>query len=120
MLVHRPKYDDWTLPKGKLQPGECWQEAAVREVAEETGYQAQVTGPAGSVRYSVRGVPKVVRFWHMAPVGDSEFRPSEEVDQVEWLAIDEAIERLTYPTEKKLVQDAIREGSEHEQPAEDA
>ena len=120
LVIHRARYDDWTLPKGKLQPGERWQEAAAREVGEETGYQAEVTGFAGSVSYTVRGVPKVVRFWHMAPVGDREFRPSEEVDQVEWLTAQEAIERLTYPKESDLVQDAMKEEPGHERSAEDA
>jgi 8-oxo-dGTP pyrophosphatase MutT (NUDIX family) len=113
LVIHRARYDDWTLPKGKLRPGERWQEAAVREVAEETGYQAQVIGAAGSVRYTVRGVPKVVRFWHMGPLGASEFRPSEEVAEIQWLAVDEAIRRLTYPKERDLVQRAIREEAEH-------
>lgn len=113
LVIHRARYDDWTLPKGKLQPGERWQEAAVREVAEETGYQARVVGAAGSVRYTVRGVPKVVRFWHMAPVGASEFRPSEEVAGIGWLVVGEAIRKLTYPKERDLVQRAIKEESGH-------
>jgi 8-oxo-dGTP pyrophosphatase MutT (NUDIX family) len=114
LVVHRARYGDWTLPKGKRQPGERWQEAAVREVREETGCQAQVTGFAGSVSYSVRGVPKVVLFWHMTPIGNSDFHPSEEVAEVHWLTLEKAIERLTYPGERSLLRDSTREEPEHE------
>src|ERR1051325_4813787 len=65
-LVHRQRYNDWTLPKGKLKKGESWHQAALREVKEETGYDAQILGFAGAVSYEVNGRPKIVRYWHMA------------------------------------------------------
>lgn len=117
-VIHRPKYDDWTLPKGKLEPGERWQAAALREVGEETGCQAEITGFAGSVSYTVRGVPKVVLFWHMIPVSELEFRPSEEVNEVEWLTVEEAVDRLTYSRERDVVQNSGREEPEDEARAE--
>jgi len=107
-VIRRPKYGDWTLPKGKLEPGERSQAAAIREVGEETGCEVEITGFAGSVSYTVRGVPKVVLFWHMVPVSEPEFQPSEEVDEVEWLTVEEAVDRLTYPGERDLVQDTVR------------
>lgn len=111
-VIHRPKYDDWTLPKGKLEPGEPWQAAAIREVGEETGCEVRTMEFAGSVSYTVRGVPKVVLFWHMVPVGESRFRPSDEVDELVWLTVEEAIDRLTHSGERGLVQDAIQEGAQ--------
>lgn len=111
-VIHRARYGDWTLPKGKLQPGERWQDAAIREVREETGYQAELTSFAGSVSYTVRGVPKVVLFWHMATSGDSAFRPSEEVAELHWLASEDALQRLDYPGEKAVVRDSLSAGPE--------
>lgn len=102
-VVHRNRYDDWTLPKGKLKKGESWQEAALREIKEETGYDARILGFAGAVAYEVKGRPKIVRYWHMAAQGE----PSElenEVDQLVWLTIEQAIARVQYPLEKALLE----------------
>jgi len=84
-LIHRPAYDDWTLPKGKLNPGETHEEAALREVKEETGLVCRLGDPAGQVEYRDRkGRPKVVRYWTMEPVGTTggEFVPNDEVDRL--------------------------------------
>ena len=71
-LIHRPKYDDWSLPKGKLDPGESWEEAALREVREETGVPCRLREELPSVSYSdSRGRPKTVRYWRMEPVGEA-------------------------------------------------
>ena len=102
-VVHRNRYDDWTLPKGKLKKGESWQEAALREIKEETGYDARILGFAGAVAYEVKGRPKIVRYWHMAAQGE----PSElenEVDELVWLPIEQAIARVQYPLEKALLE----------------
>jgi ADP-ribose pyrophosphatase YjhB (NUDIX family) len=102
-VIHRKRYGDWTLPKGKLRAGESFREAALREVKEETGCDAELRDLAGVIRYTVRGAPKVVLFWHMELVGEGTFRPSEEVEQIEWLLPDEAIGILDYPAERDLL-----------------
>ncbi len=104
LLVHRPKYDDWSLPKGKLEDGESWKDAAIREVFEETGCRVKVGEFAGMICYLVKGRPKVVLFWHMEHVGDCLFEPCKEVDRVEWLTLPEAAARLGYGEEKVLLE----------------
>jgi 8-oxo-dGTP diphosphatase len=105
-VVHRPKYDDWSLPKGKLQPGETFEEAAVREVAEETGFSSWIHGEAGTVRYrDRRGRPKVVRYFLMRPQ-DGSFAPGDEVDELRWLDPAEAVRMLSYPHDRDLVERA--------------
>ena len=103
-VVHRIRHgDEWTLPKGKVQPGESWEAAALREVKEETNCQAEITGYAGTIAYMAGGTPKIVVFWHMAPVGECTFRRSEEVDRLEWLSPKAAIKRITYPELRRLL-----------------
>ena len=102
-LVHRPRYGDWSLPKGKLKDGESWEEAAVREVKEETGCDVEITGFAGTVSYLVNGRPKVVLFWNMRRVGDCSFRANKEVDQIVWLSRRQAIRRLNHQIEGRLL-----------------
>jgi 8-oxo-dGTP diphosphatase len=103
-IIHRLRYDDWTLPKGKLKPGETWQDAAIREVHEETGCIAELRDFAGCVAYEVDNVPKVVLFWNMFLVEVCEFKPSKEVDRFEWRSQQEALKILTYPGERALIQ----------------
>jgi 8-oxo-dGTP diphosphatase len=92
-VVHRPRYDDWSLPKGKLAPGESALDAAVREVLEETGYRVRLGEPLGTTRYRrlVNGVdrPKVVHWWAMEATS-GEFTPNEEVDALRWVPLDTA------------------------------
>jgi 8-oxo-dGTP diphosphatase len=105
-VVHRPRYDDWSLPKGKLQPGETFEEAAVREVAEETGFRCRIDGEAGTVRYrDRRGRPKLVRYYLMRPL-DGSFAPGDEVDELRWLGPAEAVRTLSYPHDRGLVERA--------------
>ena len=107
-VIHRTRYDgDWTLPKGKLNEGEPWLKAALREVKEETGYDARIFGFAGAVSYQVNGRPKVVRFWHMAAQGEPSPNLDQEVAEVVWLPVKQAVERLQYPTEKSLLEHAV-------------
>ena len=94
-LIHRPKYDDWSLPKGKIKSSEHALIGAVREVEEETGYRCTVGRPLGEIRYDKEGVPKRVRYWAMR-AHDGEFVPNDEVDQTRWVTIDEAAALLTY------------------------
>ncbi len=102
-VIHRRRYQDWSLPKGKLKTGESWQQAALREVLEETGCEAMLGDFAGQIDYYVRGTPKRVLFWHMQTVADCQFYPNEEVDAIEWMAPDRALERLNYAGERALL-----------------
>jgi 8-oxo-dGTP diphosphatase len=106
-VAHRPRYDDWSLPKGKLDTGEGWEEAALREVEEETGMRCRLGEELDPTNYQDRkGRDKVVRYWLMEPEDDTDFVPNEEVDQLRWLAPPEAAEILSYPHDKELVQAA--------------
>jgi 8-oxo-dGTP diphosphatase len=96
-LVHRPRYDDWSLPKGKLESAEHPLVAAVREVAEEADVQAVPQARLRRVRYFSDGRPKVVDYWSMRAVGTGGFEPETEVDGIRWLPVDEAIGLVTYP-----------------------
>jgi 8-oxo-dGTP diphosphatase len=97
-VVHRPRYDDWSLPKGKCDPGETDEQCAVREVAEETGLRCALVRELLPTHYKDRrGRPKVVRYWEMKAVGARPFEANDEVDDLLWLPIDEAIGRLSYP-----------------------
>jgi len=97
-VVHRPKYDDWSLPKGKRDPGETDEQTAVREVDEETGLRCALGPELLPTRYvDRRGRPKVVRYWKMNVVGSRPFEPNDEIDQLAWLPLDEAVRRLSYP-----------------------
>src|SRR5436190_18320667 len=89
-VIYRPKYDDWTLPKGKLEPGETEEEAAVREVEEETGFVGELDDELGSVSYTDRhGRPKTVHYWRMNVTG-GEFSLNREVSELRWLPLHEA------------------------------
>ena len=108
-VIHRPKYDDWTLPKGKLGPQESWMDAAVREVREETGCNVEVLGFAGCVSYLVKATPKVVLFWNMRPLDEPAFRPNPEVDKLVWMTVDQASANLSHGGERRLVREQEEE-----------
>jgi 8-oxo-dGTP diphosphatase len=96
LLVHRPRYDDWTFPKGKCLPGETDEECALREVEEETGVHAELVDELPSTAYrDSRGRPKRVRYWLMQEV-DGAFRPNREVDEAVWLRLERAEELLSH------------------------
>lgn len=103
LLVHRPKYDDWSIPKGKTDPGESDEEAAVREVEEETRLRCSLGRELPSVHYRDRyDRPKTVRYWVMTPLG-GEAGPSNEVDEVRWVPVDQAAGFLTYERDRELL-----------------
>jgi 8-oxo-dGTP pyrophosphatase MutT (NUDIX family) len=102
-LVHRPKYDDWSFPKGKLAPGERWEDAALREVEEELGLRCRLGHELPSTSYTdPKGRAKVVRYWLMEPV-DGAFAPSREVDEMRWVPAADAQRLLTYPHDRELL-----------------
>ena len=102
-VVHRPRYDDWTHPKGKLEPQETLEQAAVREVEEETGIHAELGPVLGEVSYRDRhGRPKTVTYFSMTPES-GEFRPNVEVDELRWLDVDTALRTLTHEHDRSLV-----------------
>jgi 8-oxo-dGTP pyrophosphatase MutT (NUDIX family) len=104
VVVHRPRYDDWSLPKGKVDRGETVLEAALREVAEETGLHAEPGPEAGVVRYvDGKGRPKEARYWLMRVVADGPPRPGDEVDRWEWWPVERAVRHLTYDHDRDLV-----------------
>lgn len=114
VLVHRPRYDDWSLPKGKPDGDERDEDTALREVEEETGLRCRLGAPVGETRYQdSRGRDKVVRYWLMEPPdpdSTSPFVPNREVDEVRWLERDEADRLLTYPHDRELLDRLSRRG----------
>jgi 8-oxo-dGTP pyrophosphatase MutT (NUDIX family) len=105
-LIHRQRYNDWTLPKGKRNPGETWQQTALREVHEETGCVAELGAFAGSQSYSLAGTPKVILYWHMRVIEDQGFTPNQEVDQIAWTSLENARQVMSYPAEIALLPNA--------------
>jgi len=104
LLVHRQRYDDWTLPKGKLDPGEGFEEAALREVWEETGLSCSLGEELASTEYrDNKNRPKIVRYWLMEIEG-GDFEPNDEVDAVRWVALPEAAAALTYDRDRGVLE----------------
>ena len=103
LLVHRPRYDDWTVPKGKLEPNEGHAEAALREVEEETGLRCTLGPELVSISYRDRkGRPKQVRYWAMTPAGGT-FTPTEEVDDVRWVGVESAPSLVSYERDRPVL-----------------
>ena len=103
LLVHRPRYDDWSLPKGKCDPGESDEDCALREVEEETGLRCTLGPELLSTSYRDRkGRPKQVRYWAMTPGGGT-FTPTGEVDEVRWLGVAAAQALLSYERDRPVL-----------------
>ena len=103
VVIHRPRYDDWTFPKGKVEPGEHEIDAAVREVCEETGLVCAPAGELPSVAYiDPKGRPKTVRYWRMQVVS-GEPEPGDGVDEVRWAAAEEAAALLTHDRDREVL-----------------
>lgn len=120
LAVHRPRYDDWSLPKGKLEPGETSPAAAVREVTEETSLRVRLQSPLDSFTYRTpKGADKTVSWWRGSVVGDAHPQHASveledhpellEVDEVAWLSIDEADDRLDYELDRNLLGQALEQ-----------
>ena len=103
-VVHRPRYGDWSFPKGKLDPGESFEEAVLREVEEETGLRCTLEAELPSTEYrDSKDRPKIVRYWQMEVDEDPGFEPNDEVDELRWLPMAEAAELLTYDRDRGLL-----------------
>ena len=104
VLVHRPAYDDWTFPKGKLLRGETEEEAAVREVEEETGLRCQLGREVGTTSYrDPQGRQKTARYWEMAPI-EGELAATNEVDEARWVPLEDAADILTHARDRELLE----------------
>ncbi|MGE2835616.1 NUDIX hydrolase [Mycobacterium sp. SMC-4] len=101
-VIHRPRYDDWSLPKGKVDPGETEPVTAVREIAEETGVHARLGRRLTSVSYPVEEGVKKVRYWAAKAVGGN-FTVNDEVDELKWLPVRQAMDQLEYPQDRKVL-----------------
>jgi 8-oxo-dGTP diphosphatase len=114
LLVHRPKYNDWSFPKGKADPGETIEQTALREVCEETGLDCGIIQPLSIVRYTYGKAsnpkPKVVHYFLMEPRRGELQLNGYEIDQAEWLDPQRALRRLTYDHDRKLLSDALEAG----------
>ncbi|HEY3140271.1 MAG TPA: NUDIX hydrolase [Acidimicrobiales bacterium] len=109
VLVHRPAYDDWTLPKGKQDPGETDEQTARREVEEETGLRCRLGPELASTEYvDAKGRPKVVRYWAMTVKRESERPPDDEIDEWRWVPEATAENLLSYTRDRRVLQ-SLRE-----------
>ncbi|MFP5576622.1 MAG: NUDIX hydrolase [Acidimicrobiia bacterium] len=107
LVIHRSRYDDWSFPKGKLDPGESWEQAAVREVWEETGLVTVLGDELGRTTYHDRhGRRKHVRYWSMAVAADAGFTPGDEVGERRWVPAGDAEELLTYERDRAVLERA--------------
>jgi 8-oxo-dGTP diphosphatase len=104
VVVHRPRYDDWSFPKGKLDPGETFEQCALREVREETNLVCRLGPELPFAQYTDdEGRSKIVRYWLMAVIEDPGFAPNDEVDELCWVVPEKATELLTYTRDQILV-----------------
>jgi len=102
LIVHRASYDDWSLPKGKLEPGESWEAAALREIEEETGLRCELGREVGRSYYTdARGRQKEVRFFAMTSSGEP--AAAHEIDAVAWVALEQGAAELTYPSDREVL-----------------
>ena len=110
-VVHRPRYSDWTLPKGKLDPGETFEQAALREVREETGMTGELVEQLGEVRYwyqrEGKKIPKLVTFFLFEYRSGDAADHDTEVEEVRWIALEDAASALSYKGERDMVQRAL-------------
>ena len=107
LLIHRPAYDDWSLPKGHLEPDEYEAVAAGRETREETAVRVALRQPLGVIRYPIGGGTKVVHYWRAVPVQAKRRKADKEVDKVAWLTPINALARMSYADERGVLQQAL-------------
>lgn len=107
LMVHRPRYDDWSLPKGKLEPEEYLPGCAVRETAEESSVEARLGMPVGELIYPVGSGVKAVTYWLGHPVEAYRHKANHEVDQIGWFSVTNALRKSSYPDERELIRQAV-------------
>lgn len=109
LMVHRPLYDDWSLPKGKVEEArnESWGDAALREVFEETSCTGRLEKLVGTASYFVGETPKIVVYWRMELVQEKDFEPNDEVDALCWTPLSKGLDLLSYATEKDVLANAF-------------
>lgn len=117
-LIHRDRYDDWALPKGKADDGETPRQTALREVEEETGLTCRIIEKAGRTDYKVSSGMKRVDYFLMRPIRATPFEPNDEVDAIDWLSLKKARKKATYGFDQELlgrfdVSDAPNRGALH-------
>ena len=106
LIIHRPKYDDWTFPKGKLEEGETHEQAAVRELEEESGWQGDLGAELEPSRYTDgQGRDKAVRWWEVWVRDRQPWEPNEEVDDLMWVPLSEVDSFLTHETDRRLAEE---------------
>jgi 8-oxo-dGTP diphosphatase len=115
-VIHRKRYDDWTLPKGKVEPGEIIERAALREVEEETFCRVKLLEFAGQTSYVARDVngqevEKEVYYWNMRVRRKGRFKPNDEISQLLWLSPEDALNKLTYEHDRQLLRDSLHSSS---------
>ena len=108
LIIHRPIREDWSIPKGKIDPGEHVLTAAVRECDEETGLVPILGCPLPTQAYRAMSQPKVVQYWRATVGGDEGFYADDETDEIAWISVDKAKEHLTYPSDVVLVKSAVK------------
>lgn len=106
-VIHRPEYDDWSLPKGKLDPGECLPQTAVREIAEETGIDVCLGVPLDRQEYPTSKGLKQVWYWEARVLGERKRKPDREVDRVEWMSFEDAFNTLTHGNDRRLISQCL-------------
>jgi 8-oxo-dGTP diphosphatase len=107
-VIHRPRYDDWSLPKGKLDPGETFEDAAAREVEEEIGVHGELGDELPATEYTDNnGRPKIVRYWLLRADDPPEFEPNDEVDELRWLPATDALDLLSYDRDRDVLAAAV-------------
>jgi 8-oxo-dGTP diphosphatase len=108
-IVHRPRHGDWSLPKGKLDRGEEWEAAALREIEEECGLRCALVAELPPTEYRVGGRPKRVRWWRMRVVEDLGMAGTDdEVDELRWATPEEANDLLSYEADRGVLSAALR------------
>ena len=109
LLVHRPRYNDWSLPKGKISADEYLAGCAVRETREEAAVEVRLGLPLSRISYPINGGTKTVSYWRARPMGEDSHKPDDEVDEVLWLPASEALEHVTYDDERPLILQALEQ-----------
>jgi 8-oxo-dGTP diphosphatase len=106
-LIHRPNYDDWTFPKGKVDKNESIEDCAIREVFEETGFKVTLGPKLNNQNYVINGRKKIVYYWLSQVIVNTKFIINDEVDELVWLNKTNAFNKLSYPADRLSLEEAV-------------